>query len=670
MPSLFLSAQEKQRLKKGLHEGENLCQVFWPLERRARQICEEPGWSHRGTTVQWWHAIADYTMTIGGTYALRPSPAKAGWLRETALMIARRSEQDWVGPAFRSHHDSEPVGNLETAHLTCAVVFALDLAPEIFTEAEREELLSCLRDKSIVLCRRWFEQRNRQQNWGMILLSGLTLAAAMLHDDETLDWCAMEYHRRLELFQDDGSYGESLQYASFAMLGLTLTGEALRRSDERFRDLSLNPIIFTPNWWAQALFYVKALKGWGAGPLPRSANFNDSAALFRPHGDVLMHLAARGAVSHPEQAGLAHWLFERLYMDHPPGAEASSETHIYLNEANYLSLLLFPDAAPPRSPEAIGLEPLQSFDSGETYLRQSWQPRTILAIKGEDRALHSKSHRHRDSGSFILVHNRERILLDPGHSCYRSALREFDLRTDFHNICTFSGLGQQNQREPQNGVHLPAGRRLLSARSDAGGVSIAGYELAAAYGEPLAQFSRFWILCGEHALFIADLVSANRPVAPVWHWLFNNRDGLLDIEQMKPGRLVGRRGDAGFKFTQPLDRAFKGPRYHFAHDAYHPLPAQQGEGRPGSGLMFQTEASQSAAQWRIIHPLALDSYAQITGWHAQCHADGSSAEIKGRHAEWRLTIADDASELRLEGAETLTLRPEPTGESWAITSIS
>ncbi|MFP4358957.1 MAG: heparinase II/III family protein, partial [Puniceicoccaceae bacterium] len=439
MSSLFLSAQEKEVLKHGLHIGEPLNTVFWPLERRARRICEEPGWSHRGTTVQWWHAIADYTMAVAGTHALRPSHQKAAWLRETAMAIARRPEQEWVGPAFRSHDPAEPVGNLETAHLTWAVAFALDLTPEVFTDAERDELLECLREKSLPLCRRWFEQRNGQNNRGMILLAGLTLSGAILQDGETLRWCADEYRRRLKLFQDDGSYGEGLQYASYAAYGLILTGEALRRADpERFSDLTLEPIARTPRWWAHALLYSKPLQGWGALPLPRSANFNDSAAVFRPHGDVLIHIAAHAGRTHPKEAGLARWLFDHLHADVPPGTEISSGTFGFFNEANFLSLLLYPRAVAPLSPEEADLSTLQSFDCGETYVRGGWQGRTILAIKGETEPLRAKTHRHRDSGSFILAHNRERILLDPGHGCYRSALRELDLRTDFHNTCTFS----------------------------------------------------------------------------------------------------------------------------------------------------------------------------------------------------------------------------------------
>ncbi len=663
MSSLFLSAAEKETLKAGLHEGTPVNKVFWPLERRARRYCEEPGWSHRGTTVQWWHAIADYMMTVAGTHALRPSAAKAAWLRETALAIARRSPREWVGPDFRSYDALEPVGNLETAHVTWAVVFALDLAAEEFSEPEREELLQCLREKSLPLCRRWFDQRNMQNNWGMVLLAGLTLAAAKLDDDDTMTFCAEEYRRRLMLFQDDGSYGESAQYVSYAIYGLTLAGETLRRFDpQKYGDLPLEPFVRTPHWWAQGLLYVKPLEGWGAVPMPRSANFNDSAAVFRPHGDALMHIAARAGEEHRTEAGLARWLFDRLYCDNPPGPEISSGTFGFVNEANFLSLLLYPQAAEPLSPEEAGLKTLQSFGCGETYVRSDWQARTILAIKGEDEPLRARTHRHHDSGSFIVAHNRERILLDPGHSCYRSALRALDLRTDFHNTCTFSGSGQQEKRERQGEVFPPAGRRLLSERSTGNQVSVVGYELAPAYGEkPLRQFSRFWILCGEHALFVVDLVEADEPVSPSWHWLFNNRDNLLDIEQMKPGRIVGRRGDAGFKFSEPFGNAFAGPGYHVVHDAYHPLPAMKGEGRPGSGLMFRTHAPEPRTQWQVIHPLALDSYAQITGRHAECRSNGSEAVITGRQEQWHLRITEDQSEIRLEGPENLRFRPMSGG---------
>jgi hypothetical protein len=94
----------------------------------------------------------------------------------------------------------------------------------------------------------------------------------------------------------------------------------------------------------------------------------------------------------------------------------------------------------------------------------------------------------------------------------------------------------------------------------------------------------------------------------------------------------------------------------------------KGEGRPGSGMMFHTHAPRPTRDCKIIHPLALDSYADITGWHAQCHSEGATAEITGRQEQWCLKIEDggDQKRIALEGSETLAIQPTAQADTWHI----
>ena len=670
---LFLQDHEYAAVQSALKTDTDpwTARVFWTLERRAQTMAREPGLLFRGSDVEWWHLAADTVMTVAGAHAVRPSQVKAAWLHEIVLALARRSEDEWVGPFFRNHAMPEPMGHLETAHLTWAVAFGLDLAPDVFSTAEHEELHACLREKALPLCRRWFEYANRQQNWGMILLAGVAVAAAILNERETIAWAAGEYGRRLTLFQDDGSYGESQQYANYAIYGLMLTHEALRRHDpKRFAELSLEPHIYTPRWWTCGLLYRKPLAGWSDDALNRVANFNDCSAIFRPHGDVLAHLAARGRTVHPVEAGLARWLFEKSYQGNPNALPFDRGTFGLVNDVNVLTLALLPESAPPVDPGEAGLDCLSSFSVGETFVRRSWQPRTVLAVNGEDQWLNTRNHRHLDAGSFILAHNNERLLLDPGHCCYRTAVQELNKRTDFHNTVTFgklrqspprSNTGDREARSSRPGA-TARGRRLLHAQT--GDITIVGYEFADCYGPPICYLARFWILCGEHALFIIDRIRADDPVEPTWHWLLNNRDAKLDFEQTEPGLVVARRGNAGIKLARTEARGFAGPAYHFVHDAYHPLPAMKGEGVSGSGLMFTDKTGSERHDWYSCHAIALDSYGRISRWNIRF--EGRAAFISDDVVTWNLVLGADQLSFQLSGTGGLNVSATDLQANWEI----
>ncbi|MCZ7599235.1 MAG: heparinase II/III-family protein [Gammaproteobacteria bacterium] len=98
---------------------------------------------------------------------------------------------------------------------------------------------------------------------------------------------------------------------------------------------------------------------------------------------------------------------------------------------------LLPQACEGQSPEALDEPTVAGFSCGDVLARDAWQGRTILATHGGGDPLSGPGHLHGDLNSFILVHNRERLLVDPGHSCYRGLLHEVEMGTLTHNTCTF-----------------------------------------------------------------------------------------------------------------------------------------------------------------------------------------------------------------------------------------
>lgn len=628
------------------------------MESRVRLRAISPGLSDRTATTEWWHHAAEYLTDAALIHAVRPSPEVDAWLRAAVLSIVRRPQRDWGGPSFRGYGTVDPVGTLETGHLTWSLAVALDLATDLFPPDEHQEIATALRDHGLAACRRFLTYTSFCHNWNCVLLAGAAVAAAVLDDGDALAEAIEWFPLAADHFQADGSYGESLQYANYAAYSIILAREAiLRRAPET--QLTLEPYARIVHWAAQSFFYRKPLSGWGTIDRSRSANFGDSTALFRPSGDLLVHIAAYGRESLPTEAALARWLFDTLYFpaNEPPPHDLA--TFSFLPGFGFLSVILLSDAATAISPVEAGLPETAAFSGGDVFARDAWNGLTTLAARTASEPRHATAHIHGDINSFILVHRKERLLLDPGHSCYRNINHDLEAASLTHNTCTFEVSGQiLTQR---GGINRPivrddgplrgappidlGGKRPIAARE--GNVSIIGSEAAPLYDAPLTRFTRLWVLCGSNALFIVDRIESDEPVKTTWHWLLNNRDGLLDLNLLRPDKIVARRGEAGIKLVHCADGHMSGPVYAHVHDVYHPLPAQLGEGLPGSGMLMRWTETAPATARTVVHAICLDHAAIAAEWVVKSSAEGVTLTSPSGRESWTLLAAEDGNSLRL-----------------------
>jgi len=656
--SLMLSDAERVLVKQAQSKLP-LSRYFWALHNRASKRAEEPGLRDVHATPEWWHYLAEYLTDAAMACALKPTEQLAAWVRDVTMSVARRPVDDWVGPWFRNHREPK-TGHLETAHVSWSIAVALDLCPEVFTAAEQDELREALATRAVPLCRRWMDSTHHLANWRCVLGAGLTVAAAVLDDREVLEESRQHFLVTTQTFQPDGSNTESLQYGNYAAYTSMLSCEALLRAGI---DVAPSRYAGYARWAAHSLFYCKPLSGWGALPRPRSANFNDCGAVTCPSPDLLLHIAARAKDSHPTEAALARWLVDTVYEPTVGQGPQDRATFGFVNRFGFLTLPLLPQACEAKSPEALDEPTVAGFSCGDVLARDEWQGRTILATHGGGDPYYGPGHLHGDLNSFILVHNRERLLVDPGHSCYRGLIHEVEMGTLTHNTCTFElsreaadGLKLQESllqpgmmlqsrserrdiRDGQPGPPPDRGARRLIAERD-GDVIVIGSEASKLYGAPLTRFERFWILGGSHALFIVDRIQADAPLACRWNWLLNNRDGELDLKMVPPDRLVARRGDAGLKLFHLAGGALGTMMYAHVHDAYHPLPNQLGEGHSGSGLLINWKAK-PAKELLGVHAIAMDDYGSIAGWHLKHEGGEAVLEAPGSAAAWRLTVGEE-----------------------------
>jgi len=491
-----------------------------------------------------------------------------------------------------------------------------------------------------------------------------------------------EYQICLQMFQSDGSCGESLQYGNYACYALMLAREALiRRNPDLTCLLPASPWNKMPRWQAASLFYRKPLSGWGNQPRARSANFNDSAALFRPSGDLLLHIAARERDMCPNEAGLARWLFDTLYGSDLSLGPHNRATFGFLNDWGFLSIPLLAAACPPLEPQQIGLSEMEVFSCGDVIARDSWNGRTTIAIHSGSKQLHCAGHLHGDLNSFILVHNRERLLVDPGHSCYRNIIRTLECSSKTHNTCTFqfeskNGLGLQEDNDlnfslqqsrlarvffDQNSAsrQMPAdrgARLLLAAQQDS--LRVVSSEASRLYGFPLKTFIRIWILCGSHVLFILDRIVSRRALRVSSHWLFNNRDNALELYRPMPNLTIARRGQAGLQLLHLGQGIADEPENAFVHDAYDPLPASLGEGRPGSGKLLTWTETESKTEHTGVHAIAMDSNTSILDWKLRLRSGSIAVHSPDEHEVWTLSPAHELQSISVEEV--------CSGRSWKI----
>jgi hypothetical protein len=676
---LFLSESERKAILERRDGGDPVVNRFWTaLKTRVARRASSPGLLGPDDDVAWWYPAAEYLSDAAMVYAIEPTETVGSWLRDISLGIARRSTEDWVGPWFRDHATRPPVGHLETAHLCWALATAIDLAPDAFSPEQRREIEQTLAEKGIVLCRHWLDRNTHLANWRSIMVAGVAVAAAAIGDRAGLEYAAGQTLICVQAFQGDGSYAESLQYANYMSYALMMACEAIVRFAPGVA--CAGPEIYGRSmpWIAQSMLYMKPLAGLDE-PRARAVNFNDCGALHRPSGDVILQVAARCRESLPKEAGLARWLFDTYYAPVPTQGPHHLATFGFRNDWGFLTFPFMTRAVPAISPAEAGLPTLSGFSNGNVFVRDAWNGQTVLAIQGGTEALYGPGHLHGDLNSFILAHRKERLLCDPGHSCYRNLIHGLESSSQTHNTCTFlvqqDALGLQEDLAKatlleQKNVPArrliadaqvsdplpPRGRRLLLSSCD--GVACVVSEVASQYGSPIEEFTRVWLQADRHTLFVLDRIRAAKPVVTVWNWLLNNRDGASQIEVSGPAEIVLRRGGAGMKMYHFAGGRLNGPVYAYLHDAYHPEPNRPCEGRPGSGMLYRW-MEPSAREHRIAaHAFLLDDAGMV---HRRTAAfqDGKYV-LQGDDATW---IVDGAAS---DGPMELSLRRENDGRVWRL----
>ena len=627
--SLFLSEKEREFFKV-IGSDKVFANHYWALFNRVNELVSSPERTLPDTTTAYWHHIAEYLGDAAFLGAQRNSVEIKKYVRKTALDIADLPLNGWMGPAFRSRTGKQK-GYLETAHLSIALSLALDLCPDAFSDEEYAHCADALKNKGIMLCRAWLNDLPHfLNNWTAVLVCGITLPAAVLGLKEELDYCA-EYTARLpQIMQTDGSFGEGLQYANYYLWAFLLGNEALIRAG--YPSASLERAGRYLEYCHYNLLMNKPLDGWGALPRPRCFNFDDCTAMFAPNPDLLALLGCRLKESMPQCAALAQQIYLRFYSENPAQGPFDRTTFGFIPRAGWMNLLFY--MAMKNDNAAGTFENSRAFDNGISVIRTgNWSDSDLaIAVKAPaPELLNSTGHRHQDINSIQLFCEKERLLADPGHTCYRVPSRNDDISTANHSTCLFrledgKTVSQKKYSARQVEADGSFGAPLkvagtLECVSTVDDVSVIVSEAAGNYSDEITLFRRFVIVCGKNAVFMMDEFDTTVPVKAVWNWCFNNRDGILEYKKTdddSSSRMVVRRGNAGLKmFCADREKVgASGFRSGLLHDAYHPEVNTGGAGAPGSAIYGQHQEKSAATGFRrYMFPMAADRYGASAHWH-------------------------------------------------------
>lgn len=644
--SLFYTEAELSRLKNAA-PGSRQARLYAALRARTLRNTAEDTWVQSGDTQVWYHLCWERMADAAFVWAMEGGEALGQWIHNRTMDTVRLDIDAWIGPWYRNRQYAEPTGALESAHITIAVCEAYENARALFTADEQAEILTALREKGLPLCMRYahyIDNKKAVMNWHAVLLNGYATAAVVLGDREAI----ADAHRlskvTAQMYNID-SYGESVQYSNYASIAQSHLNELLLRGGcATQEELTFDCYTRLMQWYAYSYLYQKELPSLG-GTAPRTINFGDSAAAFRPSGDILAQVAVRMKDSFPTEAALAAWLFAETYSEPEIGPDELA-TFGFFNQYGYLTVLMEPDMAAPKSPSALSLPLDRRFACGHIIARDRWEkPQTTIALSAGYDPYNVVDHRHLDQNSFQLIVDGERMLIDPGHCCYRLHTQAASKAELAHNTISIEAFNEapakplwnmppQSPMIPQRMVsgtlYQPAApmNRLL-VNETFGDTRVIVSDATDLYGDPIRRVLRIWVWTLPDMIFVADVVTSDEPVSLWSHFALNNRDGKLDAHVYNDHRLVFRRHGRAIKLFEaaswadgeliPSELNFD---WGYVHDFYHPLANQAGQGREGSALIYNWRCPKYAREHLRIHTIAVSDSKAIRGYHVREKEDG------------------------------------------------
>ncbi|MBR0459455.1 MAG: heparinase II/III family protein [Victivallales bacterium] len=352
-------------------------------------------------------------------------PLLGRYLHDYVLHAATLPEWFYVGDKVKEESwQKNKIASLSATGVTRAFIKTLCFAGELFTATERAFIEEAVRKNCYELSLRWMQQRGmRNSNWVTVIGNALLMTGRYFGDEEavklTMD-CLRNYVQIA--VEEDGSYGESFHYFCYGFGSLV------------------------PSW--EMMSDAERERTFAGARLSRSSRWCASHILFRPAypDQTFFHNLSFGDsnVNEPFPRELAH-LLEQQYGD---------------KLSRYLACNEVPPAA------LLAEIPLaQAFDTGEVFLRSSWQPDATVVAALAHHEVQSHWHRRPESGNFLVGVDGFPLVVPHGNTNeYKRPLYKLARQTSSANTLLLDGQNQKHHLQ-QNCKTILARENSLAAVS-------------------------------------------------------------------------------------------------------------------------------------------------------------------------------------------------------------
>lgn len=527
------------------------------------------------------------------------------FLRAHLTQAADLPMEFWLHSELRGHDREKPLGQLETSTLGRAYAATLSMAGELLSATELDKARAALREKAYIPSLNWLDNP-RVNNFTAVIGTGAYVCARYFDDpagmDKALDAIAFFLSGSIE---DDGSYGEGGGYFSYP-ISTMLPGVVAMDKAAREKAFGKSGLRYSARWMAYPYLYARDREG---AMQPWVTHFGDNSFRMLPSPSVNTMIASLYG------DGVAMWLMRKFNVE-------------WRNHWR-LQLLAYADGKPmPKalSPAEAGLPLVKSFDSGECFIRSSWDDNGIvlaLLSGGSGNGTRIKySHRRPEINSICMGAYGEYLVVSSGSASYRSPLHyTWDRVTRAANTITiddknqlFPGVGRMNKwglNINLDDIWIRGNPKSTVVECRPGKIAdLLVNEAAKAYHPKMKHARRSVVFVRDPGFFvIVDRMDSREGGHKYsWYMHFNNRDGKAALEPRNDGNWLLTRPQASLLIRVAADTAVTseiGQGYmHGSGRDYS--PGGEHEGKLGSSIelaLHNQEKRPAATFMSILHPL-------------------------------------------------------------------
>ena len=368
-------------------------------------------------------ALKDFSVV----YMLTGNKMVSDFIRGHLRKIAPMPLDFWVHAELRGLNPKKPKGCLETAQLNEMLGFAIAACGKDMTPEEKQTIIDAWYEKGHKTGLNWLSKYS-SSNWTAVIATGSLYSSKFFGDEngKKIAMGGLRYYAD-NAFMPDGSYCEGAGYFDYPVGVLTnaLLIMSKEEIEEVFGDCYLKNSM---SWVAYGCLFNTDAEGnqqvWRISYGDNGFGAKSFKGMHKPS------LFTKMVYNDP----VSQWLREKF-------GSRNSSTEVLLSAK-------FPGRGDESlSPEEAKFPHAKAFQSGDTFIRSSWEDNaTVFALKAGDcgESVKQKGHCRPELNSIALGAFGEYIIVTPGSASYRHQIHwEYDEATKSANTITIDGMNQK-----------------------------------------------------------------------------------------------------------------------------------------------------------------------------------------------------------------------------------